>query len=104
MHLNFLSIDRRTAWDIFSLNPPDGYEIIDREEGWEERKGIKIDYRKLIFRVDGRVWLLTGAAWDADHINRMFSFFLYAEARWSDDESEPVSCPEVQNDSDVLRK
>lgn len=97
MHLNFTVIDRQTAWELFTFSPPDGFEIVDREEGWEERNGIKIDYRKVVFKVDGKCWLLTGAAWDADHVNRMFSFFLYAEERWSDDESEDVSCPEIQN-------
>lgn len=96
--LNFIVIDRRTAWDIFSMTPPDGYEIKDREEGYEIRPGdIKVDYRKIIFSVDGKTWLLTGAAYDIDHETRKFSFFLYAEERWSDDESDPVSCPEVQN-------
>lgn len=92
--MNFVVIDRRTAWSIFELAPPEGYEIIDREEGYERQHGHKIDYRKVIFKVDGKVYLLTAAAYPQGD-ERGLSFFLYGEERWSDDERESVSCPEM---------
>lgn len=95
--LNFVVIDRRTAWDLFSLKAPSDYEIVDREEGYEMRDGLKIDYRKIIFKTDDRYYLLSGAVYAPDPTQQIFSFFLYAEERWSDDDADPVSCPEVQN-------
>lgn len=94
-HLNFVVIDRRTAWNIFSSKPDDGISVIDIEEGHERRKGIKVDYRKLIFEMDGKNYLLTAASWQIDPKTRSFAFYLYSEERWSEDDTEPVSCPEM---------
>jgi hypothetical protein len=96
--LNFVVIDRTTAWNIFTMKPDEEISIVDREEGYEFRDGIKIDYRKIIFEVDDKSYLLTGAMWDPDQRTRSFAFFSYAEERWSDDETEPVSCPEMVRD------
>lgn len=96
--MGFVVIDRTTAWSIFELRPPEGYEIVDREEGYERQRQHKIDYRKVIFKVDEKVYLLTGAAYPQGD-ERALSFFLYGEERWSDDEKEPVSCPEMIEES-----
>lgn len=101
---NMIEIDTMSAWEIAALVPNDQYKIIDVEEGYEFRGENKIDYRKVIFKVEsenddelnGRMFLLTTAAWDDnENKDRLISFFSYASERWTKHTDVSVICPEM---------